>query len=76
MERASAAPPDDRPRYTPPHPRGRAAFVIQIRDLEHKDSLTLRLHRLPWRGRFVCADGEISTARIVKAIAAILNTQL
>lgn len=36
--------------------RGKAKWRLQLRDLEHGDSLTLTLHRLPWPGRYVDSD--------------------
>lgn len=57
-----------------PAPPRRAKWRIQIIDLEHGDSLTLTLHRLPWRARYIDSQGaEYSAAQIGRAVAALLT---
>ena len=72
IERATNPPPETRRRL--PHPRGRAKWRIQIRDLEHGDSITLTLHRLPWPARYVDMEGQqFSAAKLGKAIRVLLT---
>ena len=41
----------------------KAKWRLQLRDLEHGDSLTLRLYKLPWPARYAGGDGtEYSAA--------------
>ncbi len=42
--------------------RAKAKWRIQIRDLEHGDSVTLLLYQLPWPARFVGSDGKERSA--------------
>lgn len=42
--------------------RSKAKWRLQIRDLEHGDSLTLLLYPLPWPARFVGSDGKEHSA--------------
>ena len=56
------------------HPRGRAKWRVQVRDLEHGETLTLNLYRLPWPARYVAAQGgEYSARQIARAIGALLT---
>ncbi len=56
-----------------PVPRkSRARFTIQIRDHKHSDSLTLNLHPAPWPNLWLCEHGQLSSAKIGRAIALIL----
>lgn len=54
--------------------RAKAKFRIQIRDLEHGDSLTLLLYKLPWPARFIGSDRkEYSAAKAGKIVSLILS---
>ncbi len=54
--------------------RRRAKWRLQLRDLEHGDSLTLTLHRLPWPARYVDAAGHPhSAASLGRALTAMLR---
>jgi len=54
--------------------RSKAKWRLQLRDLEHGDSLTLRLYRLPWPGRYTgCDKKQYSAAQVGKIVARILN---
>jgi hypothetical protein len=53
--------------------RSRARFTLQIRDHAVGDSLTLNLHPAPWPNRWLCEQGEFSTARLARAVALILQ---
>ena len=54
--------------------RSKAKWRLQLRDLEHGDSLTLRLYKLPWPARYAGGDGrEYSAAQIGKTVARILT---
>ena len=54
--------------------RAKAKWLIQVRDLEHGDSLTIRLYPLPWPARFAGSDGhEHSVASIEKVVHDILT---
>ena len=54
--------------------RSKAKWRLQLRDLEHGDSLTLRLYKLPWPARYVGCDGqEYSAAQIGRIVARILT---
>jgi hypothetical protein len=57
-ERATEPIPDEPKRYIP-HPRVKAKWQFQLRDLEHGDSFTLRLFRSPWPGRWVYSEPHI-----------------
>lgn len=53
--------------------RSKAKWRIQIRDLEHGDSLTLLLYRLPWPARYVDAQGkEFSAAKLARMLVLLL----
>ncbi len=57
-----------------PHPRGRAKWRLHLRDLDHGDSLTLTLHRLPWPARYVDTAGQPhSAASVGRAVATLLQ---
>lgn len=61
-------------RYRVPMPRrARARFTLQIRDHLHGDSLTLNLHPAPWPHRWICEQGQFSTAHLAKTIRLILE---
>lgn len=50
--------------------RAKAKWRLQIRDLEHGDSLTLLLYRLPWPSRFLGSDRkEYSASKLGRAVA-------
>src|ERR1035441_2435218 len=54
--------------------REKAKWRLQLRDLEHGDSLTLRLYQLPWPARYAGGDGrKYSAAQIGKIVARILT---
>jgi hypothetical protein len=54
--------------------RAKAKWRLQIRDLEHGDSLTLLLYRLPWPARFAGSDGaEYSAAKLGRFLAALFT---
>ncbi len=54
-------------------PRVKAKYRLQIRDLEHGDSITITLYRLPWPARYVDGDGcEYSGSMIGRGIGALL----
>lgn len=38
--------------------RPKAKFSITLKDLEHRDSITLRLYRSPWPGQWICSEGN------------------
>ena len=74
--RMTPAEPQPEPAAAPrlPHPRGRAKWRLHLRDLEHGDSLTLTLHRLPWPARYVDTAGQPhSAASVGRAIATLLR---
>ena len=58
IERALAPLPDEPKRYIH-HPRTKAKWRFQLRDLENGDSFTLRLYRSPWSGRWVYSEPNI-----------------
>jgi len=54
--------------------RAKAKWRLQIRDLEHGDSLTLLLYRLPWPARYAGSDGrEHSAAGLGRSVATLLR---
>ena len=53
--------------------RSRARFTVQIRDHLVGDSLTLNLHPSPWPNRWMCEQGEFSTAHLAKTFGLILK---
>ena len=54
--------------------RARAKWRLQLRDLEHGDSLTLLLYRLPWQSRYADSDGkEHSAAELGSLVSGILT---
>jgi len=54
--------------------RAKAKWRLQIRDLEHGDSLTLLLYQLPWPARFVGSDhAEYSAAKLGRIVATLLT---
>lgn len=54
--------------------RAKAKWRLQIRDLEHGDSLTLLLYQLPWPARFVGSDGaEYLASKIGRSLATMLT---
>lgn len=54
--------------------RSKAKWRLQIRDIEHGDSLTLLLYRLPWPARFIGSDGkEYSAARLGRFLSTLLT---
>lgn len=55
--------------------RPSAKWRLQIRDLEHGDSLTLRLYRLPWPARFVDSDHREHSARSIAKLVQTILTQ-
>lgn len=55
--------------------RAKAKWRIQIRDLEHGDSLTLLLYQLPWPARFSGSDGRQHSAAGLGRFLATLLTQ-
>ena len=58
-----------------PVPRKRRAVItIQIRDREIGDSLTLNLHRSPWRNHWFCEQGRYSTAQVAEAVRHIIQS--
>jgi hypothetical protein len=64
----------DEPATRCPVPRKRRArFTIQIRDHGVGDSLTLNLHPAPWPNRWLCEQGEFSSAKLGRAITLILQ---
>jgi len=70
---AAPAPPAE-PARRVFRPRGRAKWRLQVRDLEHGDSFTLTLHRLPWPARYVATQGgEYSAAQLGRVIARLLT---
>ena len=74
IARATAEPARE-PRRRVPVPRKRRAIVtIQIRDHWVGDSLTLNLHRTPWPNRWVCEQGEYSTAQLCAAFRHMLHS--
>lgn len=53
--------------------RAKAKWRLQILDVEHGDSFTLLLYRLPWPARFVGSDGnQHSAAGLGKFLATLL----
>jgi hypothetical protein len=73
MADPEATPPPEPRRYVP-RPRGRAKWRLQLRDLEHGDSLTLTLHRLPWPARYVDTAGRAySAADLGRMVARLLT---
>jgi hypothetical protein len=57
-------------------PRSKARFRLRLDDFKIGDTLNLSLTELPWRGRFVSADGQaLSAAQICRAISTALNTR-
>jgi ribosomal protein L18 len=55
--------------------RSRAKWMIQIRDLEHGDTLTIRLYRLPWPARYASSEGkEYSAAALGKIVRQMLTS--
>lgn len=74
IEMAQRPPKSYRRRVYTRRPRGRAKWRLQLRDLEHGDSLTLTLHRLPWPARYVDTDGHPhSAASLGRALTAVLR---
>lgn len=55
--------------------RAKAKWRLQIRDLEHGDSLTLLLYRLPWPARFIGSDEKEHSAAGIGRFLATLLTQ-
>jgi len=53
--------------------RSRARFTLQIRDHSVGDSLTLNLHRSPWPNRWLCEQGEFSSAKLGRSVTLILQ---
>ena len=54
--------------------RAKAKWRLQIRDLEHGDSLTLLLYQLPWPARFVGSDGkDYSAAKLGPFLSALFT---
>ena len=74
IERSTAPLTSERP-IRLGHLRGRAKWRLQIRDLEHGDSLTLTLHRLPWPASYVDAEGVRHSARSIGKVITTILTQ-
>jgi len=55
--------------------RAKAKWRLQIRDLEHGDSLTLLLYQLPWPARYAGSDGRQHSAAGLGRFLATLFTQ-
>jgi hypothetical protein len=54
--------------------RAKAKWRLQIRDLEHGDSLTILLYRMPWPARFIGSDGaEYSAAKLGRFMSMLLT---
>ena len=53
--------------------RSRARFTVQIRDHSVGDSLTLNLHAAPWPNRWICEQGQFSSAHLGRMVALILQ---
>jgi len=53
--------------------RRRARFTIQIRDHVVGDSLTLNLRAAPWPNRWLCEQGEFSSAKLGRVSTLILQ---
>ena len=70
---AESGPSPERARRTFKPRQPRARFTIQIRDHQVGDSLTLNLHPTPWANRWICEQGQFSTAHLARAIALMLG---
>ncbi len=55
--------------------RAKAKWRLQVRDLEHGDSLTLLLYKLPWSARFSGSDGRQHSATGLGRFLSTLLTQ-
>lgn len=55
--------------------RSKAKWRLQIRDLEHGDSVTLLLYQLPWPSRFIGSDGKEHSAAGLGRFVSTLLTQ-
>ncbi len=73
IEQAEAMPQAEPKRRLAVPRKQRARFTIQIRDHAVGDSLTLNLHPAPWPNRWLCEQGQFSSARLGRAVTLILT---
>lgn len=73
-KRLTVEPWTEPPGRAPVPRKRRAAITIQIRDHKAGDSLTLTLHRTPWRDHWHCDQGEYSTAQIAATVRHLVHS--
>ena len=54
--------------------RLKAKWTLSVRDEEHGDSFTLKLYRLPWKGRYVGSDHREHSANQLGRMVSVLLT--
>jgi hypothetical protein len=72
IERALAE-PEWQPGKSPVPRKTRAVVTIQVRCHEIGDSITLNLHRAPWKNQWLCELGQFSSAHLGRALAIMLK---
>jgi hypothetical protein len=61
------------PRRYVPHPKPRAKWRLQLRDEEHGHSITVRLYRTPWPGRWHHTAGDFSLDELLRRMKCAIN---
>ena len=70
----ATSPVDDleKVKRVPMPPKSKAVVSIQIRDNRRGESLTLTLHRTPWKNQFICEHGQFSASHLGRSIGLML----
>ena len=53
--------------------RSKAKWQLQLRDLEHGDSLTVRLFRSPWPSQWIISDRAKNLTDLFKKLKLVIN---